>query len=100
MSSGLSARRVLAATAVSPTFAQSPYQFARSLFGSGNDEFSRSVRQAPHVPEQYAEDLLILKVIDDALVEFLHPVLDGLHVTVDLADSLVAQIEQIRIEER
>src|SRR4051812_3441293 len=58
------------------------------------------VELVPHVPEQHAARLAVLDIRDDALPVRLLPVLDHLEAGVDLSHRLVAEVEQVGVEER
>src|SRR5436190_16286332 len=77
---------------------------ARGLDGkgslSGPDQLACVVDLVPHVPEQHAARFAVLDVRDDALAVRLLPVLDHLEAGVDLPDRLVAEVEEVGVEER
>jgi hypothetical protein len=52
----------------------------------------------PRVPEQHTAHAIVSHVVDHALVKFVQPVFDGRHAVIDLAHSLIAETEKIRIE--
>ena len=58
------------------------------------------VELVPDVPEEHAARPAVLDVSHDALAVRLLPVLDRLEPRVDLPDRLVAEVEQVGVEER
>src|SRR5260221_3133542 len=68
---------------------------------AGADQLGRGVDLAPRVPEQYtARPALPVDVRDDAFAVRLVPPLDRRRARIDFADRLVAEVEQVGIEER
>ena len=67
---------------------------------SGADQVAGGVDLVPHVPEQHAARLAVLDIRDDALAVRLLPVLDDLEPGVDEPDGLVAEVEEVGVEER
>src|SRR5882672_6088174 len=64
------------------------------------DQCPRGVHLAPGIPQQHAADSAALEVVDHALAERLFPVGERLLARVEVAYRLVAELEEIRIEER
>src|SRR5260370_2708793 len=64
------------------------------------DESARVVHLPPRVPQQDATHATVFQVVDHALAHRLLPVGYGLEPRVQLADRLVAELEQVGVEER
>src|SRR5436305_1880773 len=65
------------------------------------DQLARGVGLVPHVPEQEPARLpVVVDIRDRSLPVRLLPRLDGRQARVDLADRLVAELEEIGVEER
>src|SRR5438067_126955 len=89
-----------AATRASPTLAQSPDELVRLLLPPRFDQLSRCVHLTPDIPQQHTSNAVIRQVVDHPLMKLLQPILDGFHATVDFANRLVAEIEQVGVEKR
>ncbi len=69
--------------------------------GAGANQLARRVDLAPGVPEQEPARLAVaVDVGDDALAVRLGPLGDGVQTRVHVADRLVAELEQVGVEER
>src|SRR5256886_7817504 len=64
------------------------------------DERAGVVHLAPGVPQEHSPYPPRLQVVDDALTERGLPVGDGFEARVELPHGFVAELEQVRIEER
>ena len=69
--------------------------------GTGANQLARRVDLAPGVPEQEPARLAVaVDVGDDALAVRLGPLGDGVETRVHVTDRLVAEVEQVGVEER
>src|SRR5881628_2814033 len=77
-----------------------PFQLARRERSPLRDQGAGVIHLPPGIPQQHAAHAAALQVVDHAFAKRLLPVGERLEPRVGLADGLIAELEEVRVEER